>query len=77
MSMKVKEGEEIVSQAPYMIPEMLKGRVKEEIDKFLLARIIESSESLWSSPIVPVIKPDKSVRLCVDYRRLNSITLQF
>jgi hypothetical protein len=28
----------------------------------------------WAFPIVPVLKPDKTVRLCVDYRPLNKIT---
>ena len=65
-----------MSQTPYRIPEKLKDSVKQEIDKLLESSIIEPSDSLWASPLVPVIKPDQSVRLCVDYRRLNSISPQ-
>ncbi len=38
-----------------------------------MGRIADGNGS-WSSPIVPVSKPDGSIRLCVDYRLLNQVT---
>ena len=32
------------------------------------------SQSPWLSAMVPVRKPDGSIRLCIDYRHLNSVT---
>ena len=37
--------------------------------------IVQSSSSSWAAPIVCVPKKDKSIRLCVDYRGLNSQTI--
>ena len=35
---------------------------------------IENGTSEWSSPLVPVMKPDKTVRPCIDFRKVNSVT---
>ena len=60
---------------PYRIPTRWKDKLKAEIDQLLNLGIIRPSTSPWSAPVVCVVKPGGEIRMCVDYRRLNSLTL--
>ena len=65
-----------IRQPPRRIPQHLRVNVDEQIDSMLDNGIIEPSRSPWSSPIVVVPKKDGGIRFCVDYRRLNSVTIK-
>ena len=66
---------------PIFIPAYRKSQsereeINKQVDEMLKAGIIRRSKSPWSSPIILVPKPNNTRRMCVDYRRLNKITIQ-
>lgn len=63
-----------VSQRYRRIPPSEYGVVKEHINQLLLSQAIRESSSPYASPIVLARKNDGSLRMCVDYRQLNSKT---
>ncbi|KAK3753951.1 hypothetical protein RRG08_006331 [Elysia crispata] len=55
------------------VPFPLEQKVKEELEKMEKADIIEkvTEPTDWCAPMVPVLKPNKKVRICVDFKKLN------
>ena len=61
---------------PYRKSEKERQEIKKEIDLMLRANIIRKSKSPWSSPVILIPKANGTMRMCIDYRKLNKVTIQ-
>ena len=66
-----------VSQKPYPIAMKHYQWVKEEIEKLLAAKVIHTSHSSWSAPVIVVPKGNGAKHLVIDYRALNKVARKF
>ncbi|KAJ1692761.1 hypothetical protein LUZ63_009459 [Rhynchospora breviuscula] len=65
-----------IARAPYrMAPAELK-ELKTQLEELLKLGFIRPSTSPWGAPVLFVKKKDGSMRLCVDYRELNKVTVK-
>ena len=53
-----------------------RATARDLVEDMLSKGVVEESSSPWSAPIVLVTKKDGSTRFCVDYRKLNAITVK-
>lgn len=65
-----------IKQRYYPISPALQRDVDKELDKMLADGIVEPSSSAWASPIVMIKKKDGTYRFCVDFRRLNQVSVR-
>ncbi|KAH7719684.1 gagpol and env protein precursor [Aphelenchoides avenae] len=69
----LKEGATPIAQPGRPVPLAFRKPLKEMIQLYLQMGVISPSKSDWSSPVVLVRKKDGSIRMCVDYRKLNKV----
>ena len=65
-----------IKQGMRRVPVHMQDEVDRQLDLMLEHDIIQPSGSPWASPIVLVKKKDGSRRFCIDYRRLNDVTVK-
>lgn len=65
---------EPIRQRYYRMSPAKQQILQQQVDEMLALDVIEPSDSAWSSPVLIVQKKNGEPRLCLDSRKLNSVT---
>jgi len=69
-------GTSSISIASYQMSASELGELKKQFEELLEKLFIRPSVSPWGAPVLLVKKKDVSMRLCMDYRQLNKVTIK-
>ncbi|WOH05987.1 hypothetical protein DCAR_0625410 [Daucus carota subsp. sativus] len=69
-------GTEPISKAPYRMAPVEMKELAKQLQELLEKGVIRPSVSPWGAPVLFVKKKDGSMRLCIDYRELNKLTIK-
>ncbi|KAG3101773.1 hypothetical protein PI125_g14368 [Phytophthora idaei] len=65
-----------IEQQPYRVS-LAEGEVMEaEVSQYLDLKLTRPSTSPWDSPVLTIREPDGGIRFCIDYRKLNAVTVK-
>ncbi|XP_071683402.1 uncharacterized protein [Lolium perenne] len=65
-----------IAQRPYRMNPQELVELKKQLNDMLRKGLIRPSASPWGSPVIFVDKRDGTIRLCVDYQKLNDVTIK-
>jgi hypothetical protein len=65
-----------IAQRPYRMNPQELEELKKQLADMLSKGLIHPNASPWGSTVLFVDKRDGTIRLCVDYRRLNEVTIK-
>ena len=76
LSIEVVQGTTPISRAPYrMAPPELK-KLKTQLHELLDKGFIRPSVSPWGAPVLFVKKKYDTLQMCIDYRKINKVTVK-
>jgi hypothetical protein len=75
-AIELQPGTAPISKRPYRMPPAKLVELKKQLQELLDKGFIRPSTSPWGCPALFVKKKDESLRLCIDYRPLNVVTIK-
>ena len=73
---KLTLGTKPISKAPYRMAPLELKELKVQMEELVSKGFVRPSTSPWGALVLFVKKKDGSLRLCIDYRELNKVTIQ-
>ena len=65
-----------ISMTPHRMAPVELHELRVQLQELLDKGFIRPSTSLWGAPVLFAKKKDKTLRLCIDYRQLNRVTIK-
>ena len=65
-----------IARAPYRLAPKELEELSKQLQELLEKGFIRPSSSPWGAPVLFVKKKDGSMRMCIDYRELNKVTIK-
>ena len=69
-------GKNPISLTPYFMAPAELRELKTQLQELIDKGFIQPSTSPWGAPVLFVRKKDETLRLCIDYRQLNRVTIK-
>jgi hypothetical protein len=75
LKLPIKDGKKPIKQTPRRFAPEILSKIKKEVERLLRCNFIRTTRYVeWIANIVPVIKKNGSLRVCIDFRDLNAAT---
>src|ERR1043165_536008 len=75
LKLPIKAGKKLVKKTPRRFAPTIMSKIKEEVERLLKSRFIRTARYVeWLANIVPVMKKNVKLRVCIDFRDLNVAT---
>ncbi|XP_048624125.1 uncharacterized protein LOC125592769 [Brassica napus] len=75
-TINLEPGAKLIAKAPYRMAPTELAELKKQLEDLMEKGFIKPSSSQWGAPVLFVKKNDGSMRLCIDYRGINNITIK-